>query len=113
MRSLVILLLAITALAQATYTVTILAGSDWVGDNGPATQALLFQAEGVAADSAGNLYIAEAQGHRVRRVSPGGVITTIAGTGHAGFSGDGGPASAAQLNAPYGLAFDSRGNLYI
>src|ERR1700674_1882355 len=98
---------------QSAYTVATVAGSDWVGDQGPATQALLFQAEGLAGDSAGNLYIAEAQGHRVRQVSPAGVIRTIAGTGQPGFSGDGGPASAAQLNAPYGLAFDHRGNLYI
>jgi uncharacterized protein (TIGR03437 family) len=99
--------------AQVQWAVTTVAGSDWVGDRGPATQALLFQAEGVATDSAGNLYIAEAQGHRVRQVSPAGVIRTIAGTGQPGFSGDGGPADSAQLNAPYGLAFDNRGNLYI
>jgi len=96
-----------------SYTVATMAGSDWVGDNGLATQALLFQAEGLATDAAGNLYIAEAQGHRVRQVSPSGVIRTIAGTGQAGFSGDGGPAAAAQLNAPYGLVCDNRGNLYI
>lgn len=95
------------------YTPAVLAGSDGVGDDGPATQALLFQAEGVATDSSGNIYIADAQGHRVRQVSRAGVIRTIAGTGQPGFSGDGGPASAAQLNSPYGLAFDIRGNLYI
>lgn len=99
--------------ANTIYSVAEVAGSDWVGDNGPATQALLFQAEGLAADSAGNLYIADAQGHRVRQVSASGVIRTVAGTGQAGFSGDGGLASAAQLNAPYGLALDARGNLYI
>jgi uncharacterized protein (TIGR03437 family) len=111
---LVLLLAAVPGWAQAgTYVVITAAGSDWVGDLGPATQALLFQAEGLATDAAGNLYIAEALGHRVRQVSPGGVIRTIAGTGQPGFSGDGGPANAAQLNAPYGLALDSRGNLYI
>ncbi|HSP66377.1 MAG TPA: hypothetical protein VLN48_01540 [Bryobacteraceae bacterium] len=112
----VVLLLTIPPAQTASlpaYSVTVLAGSDWVGDGGPATQALLFQAEGLAADSAGNLYIADAQGHRVRQVSPAGVIRTIAGTGQPGFSGDGGPAGSAQLNAPYGLAFDNRGNLYI
>src|ERR1700730_8657701 len=88
-----------------SYAVTTVAGSDWVGDHGPATKALLFQAEGLTTDSVGNLYIAEARGHRVRQVSPAGVIRTIAGTGQPGFSGDGGPAAAAQLNAPYGLAF--------
>jgi uncharacterized protein (TIGR03437 family) len=96
-----------------TYSVATLAGSDWVGDHGLATQALLFQAEGLATDSAGNLYIADAQGHRVRQVSPSGIILTIAGTGRPGFSGDGGLAAAAQLNSPYGLAFDNHGNLYI
>jgi len=95
------------------YTSAVLAGSDWVGDNGPATQALLFQTEGLAIDLSGNIYIADAQGHRVRQVSPAGVIRTIAGTGQPGFSGDGGLASAAQLNSPYGLALDNRGNLYI
>jgi uncharacterized protein (TIGR03437 family) len=118
MRFLFALLLAAVAGApptfgQSAYAVATLAGSDWVGDGGPATQGLLFQAEGLTADFAGNLYIAEAQGHRVRRVSPAGLISTVAGTGQPGFSGDGGPAAAAQLNAPYGLAFDNRGNLYI
>jgi uncharacterized protein (TIGR03437 family) len=98
---------------SATYSVATLAGSDWVGDQGPAIQALLSQAEGLTTDAAGNLYISEAQGHRVRQVSPAGVIRTIAGTGHPGFAGDGGPAAAAQLNSPYGLTFDIRGNLYI
>src|ERR1700722_18311496 len=84
---------AVPGLPQAPvpWAVTTVAGSDWVGDQGPATQALLFQAEGVTADFAGNLYVAEAQGHRVRRVSPAGLIRTIAGTGQPGFSGDGGP----------------------
>lgn len=107
------LIAAAQTAGPATYTAEVLAGSDWVGDHGPATQALLFQAEGLAVDPAGNLYIADAQGHRVRQVSPAGVIRTIAGTGRPGFSGDGGPADAAQLNSPYGLAIDSRGNLYI
>jgi uncharacterized protein (TIGR03437 family) len=110
---LALLLAAVSAINGQSYTSATLAGSDWVGDNGPATQALLFQAEGLTIDSAGNLYVAEAQGHRVRQVSPGGVIRTIAGTGQPGFSGDGGPATAAQLNAPYGLAVDNEGYLYI
>jgi len=117
MRFLLAPLFAAVAFAQPAdalrYTPAVLAGSDWVGDNGPATQALLFQAEGLATDLSGNIYIADAQGHRVRQVSRAGVIRTIAGTGQPGFSGDGGSASAAQLNSPYGLAFDNRGNLYI
>jgi uncharacterized protein (TIGR03437 family) len=89
------------------------AGSDLVGDNGPAVAAQLAQPEGLAVDRAGNLYIADAANHRVRRVTPAGVITTVAGNGHAGFSGDNGPSEAAQLNQPYSVAVDSAGNLYI
>jgi sugar lactone lactonase YvrE len=79
------------------------------GDNGPATSAQL-RAGGLAVDSAGNLYIADR--YSVRKVS-GGVITTVAGNGTLGFSGDNGPATSAQFNNPGGLAVDSAGNLYI
>ncbi len=99
--------------APAVYTVRSIAGSDWVGDNGPARDSLLLQAEGLAADRDGNLYVADAQSHRVRQISPTGIIRTVAGTGVAGFSGDGGPAVVAQLSAPYGLAVDTIGNLFI
>src|SRR5579862_3412132 len=104
---------SICATGQVSYQIDTIAGSSWVGDNGPATAALLFQAEGIAADAKGNLYISDAANHRVRKVTPAGVITTFAGTGSAGFSGDGGEANAAQLNAPYGLAVDGIGQLYI
>jgi len=67
----------------------------------------------VVADKDGNLYIADFQGHRISRIDPKGVISTIAGNGTAGFSGDGGPAAAAQLTLPYGLAVDAAGDLYI
>ncbi len=63
-------------------------------------------------DSAGNLYIADTGNNRIRKVS-NGVITTVAGNGIAGFSGDNGPATSAQLNYPMGVAVDSAGNLYI
>lgn len=111
-------LAAAAAFAADTYTVNTLtintiAGSDWVGDGGRATSALLLQAEGVVADYVGNLYVADAADHRVRKVTPDGAIQTIAGTGLFGFSGDGGPATQAQLNSPYGLALDLQGNLYI
>ena len=82
-------------------------------DGGPATAASLSAPYGVALDGAGNLYIADQGANVVRMVTPGGVISTVAGTGTAGYSGDGGPATAAQLNNPAGLAFDSLGNLYI
>ncbi|HWZ34388.1 MAG TPA: IPT/TIG domain-containing protein [Bryobacteraceae bacterium] len=99
--------------ADVSYKIDTVAGSDWVGDNGPAASALLFQADGIAADSKGNLYISDAANHRIRRIDRAGVIMTIAGTGIAGFSGDNGPANAAQLNSPYGLALDGIGNLYL
>ena len=89
------------------------AGSDEAGDGGPAVLAPLVQPEGVAVDARGHLYIADAGDHRVRVVTPDGVIRTFAGDGHAGFRGDGGPATQAQLRSPYGLAVDPAGNVYI
>jgi uncharacterized protein (TIGR03437 family) len=82
------------------------------GDNGPAASAQLTYPRGAAVDSAGNVYFADSNNNRIRRVS-NGVITTVAGNGTAGFSGDNGPATSAELNAPYGVALDSAGNLYI
>jgi hypothetical protein len=83
------------------------------GNNGPATQARLAQVTGLAFDAGGNLYIAERSNQRVRRVGLDGIITTFAGTGTAGFSGDNGPARQARLNGPIYLAFDAAGNLFI
>jgi uncharacterized protein YjiK len=84
------------------------------GDDGPATAAQLNAPYGVALDVGGNLYIADTENHRVRKVwASSGVITTVAGTGASGYKGDGGPATAAQLNAPRGIAVDAGGNLYI
>jgi len=113
----VILLALLAALApaapQVTYTISTFAGGAECGDGGPAARAQLGSPEGLAIDHAGNLYIADAVDHRVRRISPAGIITTVAGNGYPGFRGDGGPAQAAQLNAPYGLAVDAAGNLYL
>jgi trimeric autotransporter adhesin len=83
------------------------------GDGGLATSAQLRAPTGVEMDSAGNLYIADALNNRVRKVTPAGIITTIAGNGTSGFSGDGGLATSAQLNNPAGIVMDSAGNLYI
>jgi sugar lactone lactonase YvrE len=84
------------------------------GDGGPATSALLNQPTGVAVDAAGNLFIADEFNNRVRRVdATTGVITTVAGNGSSGYAGDGGPATAAALNGPFGVAVDAQGNLYI
>ncbi|MCX6594875.1 MAG: putative Ig domain-containing protein [Acidobacteria bacterium] len=80
------------------------------GDAGPATAATLANPQGLTPDAAGNLFISTE--HTIRQVVPGGTIFTYAGTGH-GFSGDGGPASAAKLNLPYGMATDAAGNLFI
>jgi sugar lactone lactonase YvrE len=84
------------------------------GDGGPATTADLNYASGTALDSAGNLYIADSNNNVVRKVAAGtGIISTIAGNGLAGYSGDGGAAASAELYSPLGLAFDSAGNLYV
>ncbi len=83
------------------------------GDNGPATSASLNYPSGVAVDSYGNIYIADYYNSRVRKVTPGGTITTVAGTGTFGFSGDSGDATLASLSLPSGVAVDSIGNIYI
>ena len=99
-----------------TGIITTVAGNGvqgYSGDGGLATSASLNWPEGVAVDGAGNLYIADRGNNRVRWVSPTGIITTVAGTGALGYSGDGGLATSAQLNGPYGLAIDSAGNIYV
>jgi hypothetical protein len=83
------------------------------GDGGPATAAKLNNPTGVYSDISGNVYIAEYQGYRIRMVNTAGIISTIAGTGAAGYSGDGGPATAAKLDWPDGVCSDSLGNIYI
>ena len=98
-------------------TITTVAGNGTVGssgDGGPATSAQFSEIQSLAADGAGNLYVVDASGsNRVRRVSANGIVTTVAGNGTAGFSGDGGPATSAALNIPLSLATDTAGNLYI
>ena len=89
-------------------------GAGGLGDGGPATAATLGSPYGVAVNTAGDLFIADPADNRVRKVAVGnGVITTVAGTGIGGFSGDGGPATAAQLDGPVGLAVDTAGNIYV
>jgi hypothetical protein len=89
-------------------------GGDFSGDGGPATSARLFTPTGVAVDAAGNVYIADQGNQRIRKVEAAtGFISTIAGDGNVGFSGDGGPATSANLNNPFGVAVDAAGNLFI
>ena len=90
------------------------------GDGGLATQAMLNVPFGVAIDNGGNIYLADMWNHRIRKVDSNGIITTIAGNGQycprwqwQCFAGDGGPATQAMLNNPWGVAVDSIGNIYI
>jgi uncharacterized protein (TIGR03437 family) len=83
------------------------------GDGGPATSAMLGRAEAIAVDTGGNLYYADSVNQRIRKIASSGIISTVAGNGVAGYSGDGGPATSASLNFPVGLALDSAGNIYI
>ncbi len=83
------------------------------GDGGPAASAQINNPNDVAVDADGTLYIADYSNYRIRKVSPNGIVTTIAGTGVQGYSGDGGPAAGAQLSTIWGLTLDGGGNLYM
>ena len=83
------------------------------GDGGAATSAQLYYPVGVSVDISGNVYIADSDNHKIRKVTSTGIITTIAGTGDSGSSGDGGAATSAQLNNPYGVSVGISGNVYI
>jgi trimeric autotransporter adhesin len=95
------------------YRIETVAGSSNIGDGGPATSAQITNIQGIALDGAGNLYLSDTDNARIRKVAANGTITTLAGTGVAGFAGDGGPATSAQLNLPYGLAVDGTGAVYV
>jgi trimeric autotransporter adhesin len=102
----------------ATGIISTVAGNgtaDYTGDGGPAVSASLFEPRGVAVDTVGNLYIADTNNFRIRKVDTAtGVITTVAGDGIGGYSGDGGPAISSQLNHPTGVVVDMAGTtLYI
>jgi len=103
-------------LTASGFTITTVAGNGTAGstgDFGPAASAELNGPEGVAMDSAGNLFIADYYNNRVRKVTPTGTITTVAGTGADGSGGDLGPATSAQFSHPTGVAVDNAGNLFI
>ncbi len=101
-----------SANAQIINTIVGTGTAGSAGDGGLATAAQINAPSGISYDAAGNLYIAEVGGSRVRMVNASGVITTIAGTGTAGFSGDGGPATAAKINHPGDVAVDASGDIY-
>lgn len=103
---------ALLAPPEQAQTITTVEGG-YTGDGGPATEARLVYPEYAIKDRQGNLFISDFGGNRVRKVDPSGVITTYAGMGAVGFSGDGGPAAKAQLAGVTGLALDSEGRLYI
>lgn len=83
------------------------------GDGGPAIKAMLYVPRDICIDLSGNIYVSDWGNQRIRRINPEGIITTVAGTGQPGFSGDGGSAMKARLNEPYGIAIDNSGNIYI
>ena len=82
------------------------------GDGGPATSAVINVAWGLAFDGAGNLYFADRYNSRIRKISTSGIITTVAGTGTTGYTGDGGPATAAEIGTPIDVTVDASGNIY-
>ncbi len=99
-----------------TGTITTIAGTGsagFSGDGGPATAAQLFIPWGITVDRRGNIFVAEGGNNRIRKISASGIISTVAGSGAAGFSGDRGPATAAKLRFPIGVALDLAGNIYV
>jgi trimeric autotransporter adhesin len=107
----------IRMVTKSTGIISIVAGagsSGYSGDGGLATSALLYNPRGVAIDASGNIYIADAGNNRIRMVTLStGIISTVAGTGSSGYSGDGGLATSAKSYYPYGVAIDASGNIYI
>lgn len=106
----------IRKVTASTGIITTVAGSGiqgFAGDGGPATSAELNWPWAVALDAAGNIYFTDTDNQRIRKVAVStGIITTVAGTGTEGCSGDGGPATNAELNSPFGIAVDEVGNIY-
>jgi trimeric autotransporter adhesin len=102
---------------KSTGIITTVAGdgtSGYSGDGGPATSASLLYSYGIAVDASGNIFIADTYSHRVRMVTKStGIITTVAGDGMVEYKGDGGQATSASLNFPYGVAVDASGSVYV
>jgi len=112
-RSALVLFAAVLACSAQSYVIDTIAGTYSVGDGGAAKDALFWSPVALVVDGAGNVFVADYEHHRVRKIATDGTITTVAGTGVSGFSGDGGPAVSAQLSGPQALALDQDGNLYI
>ncbi len=111
-----ILIVIYTQSSGQSGIITTVAGNgsiSYTGDGGPATAAGLYTAFGVAADGLGNFYLSDSHYGVIRKINASGIITTVAGTGTYGYSGDGGPATAAQMGAITTLVADSYGNLYV
>src|SRR5882757_3630210 len=106
----------IRRLDLATKRLTTIAGNGergYRGDGGPATAAALNMPHELRFDAGGNMYIAERDNHVIRKVTPGGIISTVAGVGKPGFSGDGGPGAKAELRQPHSIIIDRDGSLLI
>ncbi len=97
----------------AQYTIRTVSGSVDVADGVAAISSMLFNPSGLAMGSKRNLYVADSSNHRVRKIDPSGVITTVAGTGERGLAGDGGPATEAELNSPKGIALNAVGEIFV
>ena len=108
-----LLVAAAGAQPAADWTIDTVAGSVYGGDGGQATATQLYNPINVAVDGSGNVYIVTRANHRIRKVDTAGIITTVAGNGRQGYGGDGGAATAAQLNFPRDVTLDGSGNLYI
>ena len=105
--------LSVLDLLGQPYTISTVAGTDRLLDGGSAASAPLRQPRSVAADASGNVYIADTADNRIRKVNFSGIISTYAGTGVPGYTGDRGKATLAELNAPTGVAVDGSGNVFV
>ncbi|HTB31647.1 MAG TPA: T9SS type A sorting domain-containing protein [Bacteroidia bacterium] len=115
-KSILVALLLATSFVSRSQIINTFAGNGvngYTGDGGAATAAELSGIVGVVADAAGNIYTAEYSNNIVRVINTSGIISTFAGNGHAGYSGDGGPATAAELHWPNSVGVDAAGNVYI